>query len=79
MKQYYAAQDRTLVEIADVLGIQPDIVLEWIIEGRLLVAFQGDRTLLLVDRNNTLKDRNSGKVLILSNQICSERWFAFSC
>jgi hypothetical protein len=78
MKRHCASQDPTLLEIAEVLGIQPEIVLEWIIEGRLLVALQGSKTIMMLDSNQSLKNHNSGKILIMTKQP-SQRWLAFSC
>ncbi len=79
MKRHYASQDPTLLEIAEVLGIQPEVVLEWIIEGRLLVAFQGSQTIMMVDYNQSLKNHNSGKILILTKQPSTQKWLTFSC
>ncbi len=74
-----ALRQQTLLEIADVLGIEPDTVLRWIIEGDLLVAFQGYRTVLLLDANRTLKHPNSGRILILSKHPANQTWRTFSC
>ena len=79
MKRHCASQDPTLLEIAEVLGIQPEIVLEWIIEGRLLVALQGSQTIMMVDSNQSLKNHNSGKILILTKQPSTQKWLTFSC
>lgn len=79
MKRHYASHDQTILELAEVLGIQPDIVLQWIIEGRLLVALQDSQTIMMVDKNQTLKNPNSGKILILTKQPSNQRWRAFSC
>ncbi len=79
MKRHLASQDPTLLEIAEVLGIQPESVLEWIIEGRLLVAFQDSKTIMMVDSNQSLKNRNSGKILILTKQPSNQSWQTFSC
>ena len=79
MKRQYASQNPTLLEIAQVLGVQPDTVLKWIIEGRLVVALQGAQTVMMVDKNQTLKNRNSGEILILTKHLSNQKWQSFSC
>ena len=79
MKRQYASQNPSLLEIAQVLGVQPDTVLKWIIEGRLMVALQGTQTIMMVDKNQTLKNHNSGKILILTKHLSNQKWQAFSC
>jgi hypothetical protein len=79
MKRHCASQNPTILEIAQVLEIQPDTVLKWIIDGRMQVALQGPRTIVMVDENQTLKNHNSGKILILTKQLSNQRWLAFSC
>ena len=79
MKRQYASQNPTLLEIAQVLGVQPDTVLKWIIEGRLVVALQGAQTVMMVDKNQTLRNRNSGEILILTKHPSNQKWQAFSC
>ncbi len=79
MKRPYASQNPTLLEIANVLAVQPDTVLKWIIEGRLMVALQGAQTIMMVDKNQTLKNHNSGEILILTKHLSNQKWQAFSC
>ena len=79
MKRGYASQNPTLLEIADVLGVQADTVLKWIIEGRLMVALQGAQTIMMVDKNQSLKNRNAGEILILTKHLANQKWQAFSC
>lgn len=74
-----ALKDQPLLEIAAVLGVPPDTVLQWIIEEKLLVALQGSQTILLVDAHQTLHRHNSGRLLILSKQPASQSWRTFSC
>jgi hypothetical protein len=78
MKRQFASQDPTLLEIAKVLGIQPDTVLQWIIEGRVLVAMQGPRTKIMVDSDQTYQDQTPGKVMILIKQPPTQKWRTFS-
>ena len=79
MQAQFASQNPTILEIAHVLGILPETALRWIIEGRLLVAFQGAQTVMMVDKNRSLKNQNSGKVLILTKHLANRNWMAFSC
>lgn len=79
MKRHCTAQDPTLLEIAEVLGIQPEVALEWIIEGRLLVASQGCKKIMMLDYSQSLKNHNSGKILILTKQPSTQKWLTFSC
>jgi hypothetical protein len=79
MKRQYASPNPTLLEIAQVLEVQPDTVLKWIIEGRLMVAFQGAQTIMMLDKNQALKYRNSGEILILTKHFSNQNWQAFSC
>ncbi len=79
MKRGYASQNPTLLEIADVLGVQADTVLKWIIEGTLMVALQGAQTIMMVDKNQSLKNRNAGEILILTKHLSNQQWQAFSC
>jgi hypothetical protein len=79
MKRSYASQNPTLLEIADVLGVQADTVLKWIIEGRLMVALQGAQTIMMVDKNQSMRNKNSGEILILTKNLCNQKWQAFSC
>jgi predicted site-specific integrase-resolvase len=79
MKRGYASKNPTLLEIADVLGVQPDTVLKWIIEGKLMVALQGAQTIMTVDKNQALKNSNSGEILILTKLLSNQKWKAFSC
>jgi predicted site-specific integrase-resolvase len=79
MKRGYASQNPTLLEIADVLGVQADTVLKWIIEGTLMVALQGAQTIMMVEKNQSLKNRNAGEILILTKHLSNQKWQAFSC
>lgn len=79
MKRGYASKNPTLLEIADVLGVQPDTVLKWIIEGKLMVALQGAQTIMMVDKNQALKNRDSSEILILTKLLSNQKWKAFSC
>jgi phage antirepressor YoqD-like protein len=79
MKRHYASQDPTLLEIAEVLGIQPEEVLEWTIEGRLLIDLKGSKNIMMLDSNQSLKKHNSGKILILTKQPSTQNWQNFSC
>jgi hypothetical protein len=79
MKRQYASQNPTILEIAHVLGVQPDTVLKWILEGKLMVALQGAKTIMMVDKNQTLKNHNNGKILILTKHLSNRKWQAFSC
>jgi len=78
MKRGYASQNPTLLEIADVLGVQADTVLKWIIEGTLMVTLQGAQTIMMVDKNQSL-NRNAGEILILTKHLSNQKWQAFSC
>ncbi len=79
MKRGYASQNPTLLEIADVLGVQADTVLKWFIEGKLMIALQGAQTIMMVDKNQSLKNHNSGEILILTKHLSNQKWRAFSC
>jgi hypothetical protein len=78
-KRHCDSQDPTLLEIAEVLGIQPEEVLEWTIEGRLLIDLKGSKKIMLLDSNQSLKNHNSGKILILTRQPSTQKWLTFSC
>ena len=79
MKRKNASQPPTLKEIATALGISPDTVLQWIIEGRLMIALQGSEAILMVAKNQPLKNRHSGDILILTRQLSKRQWQASSC
>lgn len=79
MKRGYAFQNPTLLEIADVLGVQADTVLKWIIEGTLMVALQGAQTIMMVDKKQSLKNCNAGEIQILTQHLSSQKLQAFSC
>jgi hypothetical protein len=79
MRRSFASQNPTLLEIADVLGVQADTVLKWIIDGKLMVALQGAQTIMMVDKNQSLKTSNSGEILILTKNLSNQKWQAFSC
>jgi hypothetical protein len=79
MMRQHAFQHPTLLEIANALGITPDTVLEWIIEGRVTVALQGAQVILMVDKNQSLKNCRSGNVLILTKHLSNQKWRKFSC
>ena len=79
MKRQHASQHPTLLEIANALGITPDTVLEWIIAGRVTVALQGAQVILMVNKNQSLKNCRSSNVLILTKNLSNQKWQKFSC
>lgn len=79
MKRNFASQHPTLPDIAQVLGIQPDTVLEWIIEGRLLIAWQGSQAIMTVDSNQAVKNQTPGRIIILAKRPPNHTWQGFSC
>jgi hypothetical protein len=79
MRRHYASQNPTLLEIAHVLAIQPDTVLKWIIEGKLMVALQGSQTIIMLDKNQTLQHCKPGEILILTKHLSNSTWQSFSC
>jgi len=79
MTRYTTYLDPTLREIAEVLGIGPDTVLQWLIEGRLVVTRQDSQAMMMVDTHQTLKDHNAGKLLILTKKSAPRKRQSFSC
>jgi hypothetical protein len=79
MKRHCASKDPTLLEIAGVLGIQPEEVLEWVIDGKLRVAFPSSKKIMRLDSNQSLKNHDSSKILILTKQPSTQKWLTFSC
>jgi hypothetical protein len=79
MTRFTTCLDPTLLEIGEVLGIQPDTVLQWIIEGRLLVTRQDSQAKLLAGPHRSLKNQKAGKLLILTKKPINQKWQVFSC
>jgi hypothetical protein len=71
--------DPTLLEIGEVLGIQPDTVLQWIIEGRLVVTRQDFHAKLLAGPQRSLKNQKAGNLLILTKKPTNHKWQVYSC
>jgi hypothetical protein len=71
--------DPTLLEIAEVLGVQPDTVLQWLIEGRLVVTRQDSQAKMLVEAHQSLKSLKAGNLLILTKKTTNQKWQAFCC
>jgi hypothetical protein len=79
MTRHITAQPPTFDEIAQILGIHSDMVLQWIIEGKLLVAMQGSQTIMRLDSGLAVKNQTAGGIIILTKKPPNKNWPAGSC
>jgi hypothetical protein len=79
MNWQYTAQDPTLYEIAKVLGMSHDTVLQWIIEGRLTLARQDAQTIMIVDPHQGLNHPNTRRFLILTKKAAKQKRRPCAC
>ncbi|MGQ9921046.1 MAG: helix-turn-helix domain-containing protein [Desulfobacca sp.] len=56
----------TLKAIAEILGLDPETILHWILAGRLHVRRQGMRIIILVDAPCTFTSPQPEQILILT-------------
>jgi tRNA A37 threonylcarbamoyladenosine dehydratase len=77
--RYTTYLDPTLLEIAEVLGTQPDTVLQWLIEGRLVVTQQDSQTVMMVDSHQPLKNQRASNRLVLTKKSANQGKQASSC
>jgi len=79
MTRYITYLDPTLLEIAEVLGTQPDTVLQWLIEGRLVVTQQDSQTVMMVDSRQPLKNQMANNLMISTKKSANQKKQACSC
>jgi hypothetical protein len=79
MTRHITYLDPTLLEIAEVLGTQPDTVLQWLIEGRLVLTRQDSKTVMIVDAHQLLKNQRTNNLLSLNKKPAKQKKQAFSC
>jgi predicted site-specific integrase-resolvase len=79
MTRHITYLDPTLLEIAEVLGTEPDTVLQWLIEGRLVVTRQDSQTVMMVDSHQPLKNRRANNRMILTKKSANQKKPACSC
>jgi predicted site-specific integrase-resolvase len=78
MKRRTSFRYPSLQEIAEVLEIPADTVLQWVIEGRLVVTRQESQAIMMVDPPPSLKNQKAGKHLILTKKPANHKWLPLS-
>jgi hypothetical protein len=79
MKRQTTGLDPTLLEVAEILGIEPDQALHWIIEGRLLVTRQDTQTVIMLESHRQRRSPREGNLLIFKKKPGNRKNSAFSC